>query len=86
MKDTDQYIEKRFFEMMMERSGEERIRMGLEMFELAKKSIMASIINENNGLSETEMKVELLKRCYGDVITAKIEQGFREKTRGERLL
>ena len=42
MKDTDQSIEKRFFEMMMKKSGEERIRMGFEMFELAKKSIIAS--------------------------------------------
>ena len=79
MKDTEQSMENRFFEMMMEKSGEERIRMCLEMFDLAKKSIIASIIHENNGLSETEMKVELLKRCYGDIIAARVEQGFREK-------
>ena len=63
MKDTDQSTEKKFFEMMMEKSGEERIKMGLEMFELAKKSIIASILHENSGISETEMKIEILKRC-----------------------
>ena len=81
MKDTDQSIEKKFFEIMMKKSGEERIRMGFEMFELAKKSIIASILHENSGISETEIKTEILKRCYGDIITARIEQGFREKAR-----
>ena len=81
MKDTDQSIEKKFFEIMMKKSGEERIRMGFEMFELAKKSIIASILHENSGISEIEIKTEILKRCYGDIITARIEQGFREKAR-----
>ncbi|MBP7508597.1 MAG: hypothetical protein KA807_12315 [Prolixibacteraceae bacterium] len=81
MNDTEQFIEDKFFEMMMKKSGEERMRMGLEMFELAKKSIIASILHENSGISETEMKVEILKRCYGDVLTPEIEQGFREKIR-----
>jgi len=41
-------MEDKFLEMMMEKSGEERIKMGFEMFDLARKSIIASIINENN--------------------------------------
>ena len=79
MKDTNEIIEKKFFEMMMKKSGEERIKMGFEMFELAKKSVIASILYENSGLSEAEMKVEILKRCYGDNITSETEEGFREK-------
>ena len=79
MKDTNKSIEKKFFEMMMEKSGEERVRMGFEMFELAKKSIIASILHENSGLSEADIKTETLKRCYGDIITARIEQGFSRK-------
>jgi hypothetical protein len=81
MKDTDQYIEKRFFEMMMKKTGEERIKMGFEMFELAKKSIVASILHENSGLSEADVKTEILKRCYGDIIAAGTEKGFRDKER-----
>ncbi|MCX5809293.1 MAG: hypothetical protein NTX36_07970 [Proteobacteria bacterium] len=77
MKDTDKSIEEVFFEMMMQKSGEERIRMGFEMFELAKKSIIASILHEKSGLSETEMKSEILKRCYGDALPSGIEEGFR---------
>jgi hypothetical protein len=84
MKDTDKSIEKTFFEMVMKKSGEERIRMGFEMFELAKKSIVASILHENSSLSEAEMKVEILKRCYGDTITSQIEEGFREKACSEK--
>ena len=86
MKDTDQSMEKRFFEMMMKKSGEERIRMGFEMFELAKKSIIASILHEKSGLSETEMKSEILKRCYGDALSPGIEEGFSLKLWSDQAL
>lgn len=79
MNDTDKSIENKFFEMIMKKSGEERIKMGLEMFGFTEKSIIASILHDNSGVSITEMKIEILKRCYGDAITSGVEQGFRKK-------
>ena len=63
---------------MMKRSGEERIKMGFEMFELVKESIIASILHEDGSLSEEEIKIKMLKRCYGDILPSYVEQGFRE--------
>jgi len=56
------------------------------MFELAKKSIIASILHEKSGLSETEMKSEILKRCYCDALSPGIEEGFSRKLGSDQAL
>ena len=42
MKDTDILVESRFLEMMMERSGQERMKMGFSMFDMARRQVIAS--------------------------------------------
>lgn len=79
MKDTKKYIEDKFTKMIMKKSGEERIKMGFEMFEFAKKTIAASLLHEYNNISEQELKVEILKRCYGDIIEPDIIQDFSRR-------
>jgi len=65
----------------MAKTGEERIKMSLEMFELAKKSVIASILhNHDKGdISEAEMKILILKKIYGDDLSSGVEQDFMER-------
>ena len=47
---------------LMARSGEERFRMGVEMFEAARRMVLASF---PQGLTEAERKRRLFERVYG---------------------
>jgi hypothetical protein len=47
---------------LMARSGAERFRMGVEMFEAARRMVLASL---PAGLTETERKQRLFERLYG---------------------
>ncbi len=45
MKDTHPAIEERFFKMLMEKSGEERLKMGFEMDETARRLAAACVLS-----------------------------------------
>ena len=62
MNDTPPEIEKKVREMIMARSGEERLMMGSRMFDAAREMILASF---PAGLSEVELKKRLFERVYG---------------------
>ncbi|GAB62889.1 MAG: hypothetical protein DWB56_14355 [Candidatus Jettenia sp.] len=58
MTDTDLLIESRFLEMMMKKSGQERLKMGFSMFDMARKQVMASIKMDNPQSSQKDIKRE----------------------------
>ena len=62
MKDTTPEVEKRFHEMMMARSGAERLIMGSRMFDAARAIVIASLLKD---LTEDEFKHRLFERIYG---------------------
>jgi hypothetical protein len=62
MKDTTPEIEKRFPEMMMARSGAERLILGSRMFDAARAIVIASLPKD---LTEDEFKHRLFERIYG---------------------
>ncbi len=62
MTDTSLEIQKKFDELIMARSGEERFIMGAQMFDAAVTMILASFPPE---LSEAERKRRLFERLYG---------------------
>ncbi len=66
MKDTSQEIEERFFDMMSAKSGAERLRMGFDMFETAKRLVKASIADDAPGLSDVEVRLAVFDRFYGE--------------------
>ena len=47
MNDTSSSIETRFLEMMMKKSGRERLKMGFSMFDMARGQVIASIQRKN---------------------------------------
>ena len=65
MNDTDPEIEQLVRRRLLERSGEERVLMGSQMFDLAKAMILASF---PPGLTPLEIKVRLCERLYGNEI------------------
>ena len=66
MRDTSPVIEKQFLAMMMERSGQERLKMGFSMFNLARKQAIASIRRNKPSVGTEELKKELFSRFYGE--------------------
>ena len=62
MNDTLPEIEQKMHEMIMTRSGVERLRMGASMFESAKAIIISSL---PKNLPEDELRQQLFRRIYG---------------------
>jgi hypothetical protein len=67
MNDTPPEIERLVREKIMARSGAERVRMGAEMFEAARRIILASF---PPGLSEDEVRRRLFERVYAEELRA----------------
>lgn len=59
MNDTSKEMEKRYYDMLMERSGKERLAMGCSMYDAAKQIVKSSILNESPGLAESELKEKI---------------------------
>ena len=70
MNDTTPEIEKKVHEMMMARTGAERLIMGSAMFDLARKIVLASLPKD---LSEEELKRRLFERVYGQPLETFLE-------------
>ena len=65
MNDTPPEIEKKVHEMMMARSGAERLIMGSSMFDTARRIVLASLPKD---LSDEELKHRLFERIYGQTL------------------
>jgi len=63
MKDTSPEIEKMVRDRLMMFSGADRFRIGAEMFDAARRMVLASL---PAGLSELERKRKLFERVYGE--------------------
>ena len=63
MTDTSPEIAEMVRTRLLALSGAERFRMGVEMFDAARRMVLASL---PAGLSETEQKKLLFERLYGE--------------------
>lgn len=64
---TQEEIEEFYRQLLQQKSGWERITMSLRMFQLAKELMIARLREEKPKLSAQEIKIELIRRLYGDV-------------------
>ena len=71
MKDTNILVESCFLEMMMERSGQERMKMGFSMFDMARRQVIASIKERNPNAGMNDIKKELFLRFYAQEFSPK---------------
>ena len=65
MKDTHPEIAVRFRNLIMSKTGQERLLMGCSMYDAAKEIVRSSIFNNHPGITEVEMKKEIFLRFYG---------------------
>lgn len=70
MNDTSPEIEERVHEMMMARSGAERMIMGASMFDAARAIVLASLPKD---LPKEELKRRLFERIYGQSLESFLE-------------
>lgn len=66
MKDTPPDVQARFDDLMRQRSGTERVRMMSEMFDLARASIISDLKARCPDISDTELRLQLFERLYGN--------------------
>jgi len=59
--DTTPEVARLFHDLMMKRSGEERLRMGSEMFDAAREIVVSSLAKG----SASSLRVRLFLRLYG---------------------
>jgi len=65
MNDTNSDADTQFKNLMMSKSGEQRLLMGCSMFDAAKKIVLSSICNRRPGISDVEIRREIFLRFYG---------------------
>ena len=64
MNDTPPEMEERYRAMLLQRSGEERLKMGLSMHATAKALVKASILEKDPNISPTALRQALFLRFY----------------------
>ena len=65
MNDTHPEIAVRFRNLIMSKTGQERLLMGCSMYDTAKEIVRSSIYNERPGITEADMRREVFLRFYG---------------------
>ena len=65
MTDTSPAVERRYREMLLQRSGAERVKMGSSMLATARALVVASIRAREPSLSEAALRRALFLRFYG---------------------
>ena len=66
MNDTDERIDRKFKEMVMAKTPDERLRMGCSMFDFSKQLVVSSILQKNPDLPSFKLRQELFLRFYAD--------------------
>ena len=65
MNDTTPEIAALYRNLIMNKSGEERLLMGCSMYDTARKIVLNAICNNQPGITNTEIKKQLFLRFYG---------------------
>jgi len=65
MNDTHPEMAVRFRNLMMSKTGQERLLMGCSMYDTAKEIVRSSISNDRPGITEADMRREIFLRFYG---------------------
>ena len=75
MNDTHPDVAIRFRDLMMSKTGQQRLLMGCSMYDTAKKKVRSAIYNSRPEITDEDMKKEIFLRFYGN----EFNQADREK-------
>ncbi|TKJ37172.1 MAG: hypothetical protein CEE38_09775 [Planctomycetes bacterium B3_Pla] len=65
MNDTHPDVAIRYRDLMMSKTGQQRLRMGCSMYDAAKQIVRSAIYNSHPEITDAEMKREIFLRFYG---------------------
>ncbi len=65
MTDTSARVNRKMCQLMGQRSGFARLKMGADMFDMAKRIVIASILSGEGPFNEIDVRRELFLRFYG---------------------
>ncbi len=65
MNDTHPDVAVRFRNLMMSKTGQQRLLMGCSMYDTAKQIVRSAIYNSRPGIKDAEVKREIFLRFYG---------------------
>jgi hypothetical protein len=66
MNDTPPEVAARLNALFAQRSGDDRVRMACEMFDLARALMIGNIRAENPGIAGPELRVKIFERTYAE--------------------
>ena len=75
MNDTHPDVAIRFRDLMMSKTGQQRLLMGCSMYDTAKEIVRSAIYNSRPGITDAEIKKEIFLTFYGP----EFSQADREK-------
>lgn len=65
MNDTHPEIAAKFQDLIMQKSGEQRLIMGFSMYDTARQIVRSAICNSRPEITESELRKEIFMRFYG---------------------
>ena len=65
MNDTHPNVAIRYRDLMMSKTGEQRLRMGCSMHDTSKQIVRSAIYDSHPEITEAEMRREIFLRFYG---------------------
>jgi hypothetical protein len=69
MQDTSDEMRRKHYEIIMGKSPQERFLMCLEMMDDVREIVLNSIRKQNPEISQTDLKIEFVKRYYKNDFT-----------------
>jgi hypothetical protein len=85
MNDTPPDVAAEFTALLMKRPEGERAMMAFEMFDLARALMTADIRARHPGIAETELRVKIFERTYGNDFDEGDRARISQRIRGRSL-
>lgn len=82
MNDTSENVQELFQRMLMDKSSEERLKMGCSMFTTAREIIKSSIRAQYPDVSTQQMKQKIFLRFYADDFSDEESQRIQKALAG----
>ena len=74
--DTSPEMEKLFFKLLLEKSGEERLLMGFSMYDFSRQIVEQSLRAETPHMSESDLRLRILNAYYRGEISPALQNQF----------
>jgi hypothetical protein len=66
MNDTTPEMSKKMYEMIQQKTPEERLKMGCSMYDLSKRLVIQTLLKNDPHLSATDLRVGIFQQFYGN--------------------